>query len=213
MLTSLQRGFTLVELLIGLVIVAMLLAMGAPSFSSWIRNTQIRTVSEAVQNGLQLARAEAVRRNTVISFQLVTTLDSSCALSTAGPSWVVSLVVDPSSQVNAAGKCDQPPNTPPLDPAAAVATDPYIVQKYDGNNSARSVVVAAGQSQINFNGLGRVTPTAGANIDIDITNPAGGDCKAASGPMRCLRLRVSPSGQVRMCDPSMSATDPEGCPS
>lgn len=209
---SLQRGMTLVELLIGLAIVAMLFAMGAPSFSNWILNTQIRTVSEAMQNGLQIARAEAVRRNTVISFQLVTTLDSSCALSTAGPNWVVSLVTSPSSLVSAAGNCHQPPNTPPLDPAAAVATDPYIVQKYDGTNSSRNVVVAAGQSQISFNGLGRVTPTAAANIDIDITNPVGGNCKAASGPMRCLRLRVTPSGQIRMCDPSMSATDPEGCP-
>lgn len=215
MLNAMQRGFTLVELFIGLMIVAMLLAMAAPSFSSWIQNTQIRTTAEAVQNGLQLARAEAVRRNTLISFQLVTTLDSTCALSTAGPNWVVSLVASPSSLTSAASACNQAPNSPPADPAVlAVATDPYIVQKFDGTNTARNVVIAAGQSAINFNGLGRVAPTVTADIDIDITNPAGGVCKEASGPMRCLRLLVSPSGQIRMCDPAIASSNPpnpQGC--
>ena len=65
MLNSMQRGFTLVELMIGIAIVGLSLVMAAPSFSSWIQSTQIRTAAEAVQNGLQLARGEAVRRNRI----------------------------------------------------------------------------------------------------------------------------------------------------
>lgn len=60
---SSQRGATLVELLIGIAIVGLLMAVGLPSYTAWIQNTKIRTAAESVLNGLQLARAEAVRRN------------------------------------------------------------------------------------------------------------------------------------------------------
>lgn len=215
MLNSPQRGFTLIELLIGLVIVAILLAMGAPSFSDWIRNSKIRTTAEAVQNGLQIARGEAVRRNTLISFQLVSSLDSSCALSTSGSNWVVSLTTSPSSKASAAGLCDKAPKLPPADPATAPdGNDPYIFQKYDGSNAASVVSVAAGQSAIQFNGLGRVNPVTGANINVDVNSTSASDCKASGGNMRCLRLQVTPSGQVRMCDPSIASStlpDPQAC--
>ena len=63
-----------------------------------------------------------------------------------------------------------------------------------------------------FNGLGRVSPTPAGTITYDVGNPSGGTCRAAGGTMRCLRVEVSPTGQVRMCDPSLtSATDPQGC--
>lgn len=62
------RGFTLVELLIGLTILSMILAIGVPSFGVWIQNTRIRNAADAIANGLQLARAEAVRRNTAVTF-------------------------------------------------------------------------------------------------------------------------------------------------
>lgn len=65
-----QSGFTLTEMVITLAIVGVLLAAAIPSYRSWVNNTQIRTAAESVQNGLQLARAEAVRRNTRVSFTL-----------------------------------------------------------------------------------------------------------------------------------------------
>ena len=48
----LQRGMTMIELMVGIAIVALLLALTAPSFSSWIQSTQIRTAAETLQNGL-----------------------------------------------------------------------------------------------------------------------------------------------------------------
>lgn len=67
-----QRGITLIELLVAIVIMAILLTVGVPSFTTWLQNTQIRTATEAIVNGLQLARAEAVRRNEQVSFILGT---------------------------------------------------------------------------------------------------------------------------------------------
>lgn len=70
-----QHGYTLIELAIGMVIVAVLLAAAAPSFRNWIQSSQIRNAAEAIQNGLQLARAEAVRLNSPVQFALGTGSD------------------------------------------------------------------------------------------------------------------------------------------
>lgn len=64
------RGATLLELMIGIAILGILLIAAAPSFSAWITNTKIRTAAESIQNGLQIARNEAMRRNTNVAFRL-----------------------------------------------------------------------------------------------------------------------------------------------
>jgi type IV fimbrial biogenesis protein FimT len=56
-------GFTLIELMVAITILAILLFIALPNFAVWMQNTQIRTAGEAVLNGMQLARAEAIRRN------------------------------------------------------------------------------------------------------------------------------------------------------
>jgi len=70
LLASAQYGFTLVEMLIGITILAILVAVGLPSYTAWIQNTQIRNATESVLNGMQLARNEAVRRNTNVQLVL-----------------------------------------------------------------------------------------------------------------------------------------------
>lgn len=198
---------TLIELMVGIAIVAMLLMLAAPSLTTWIQGTHIRTAAEAIQNGLTLARGEAVRRNTTVRFQLTSTLDSSCALSMSGTNWVVSLD-DPSGLCDSAAPDSADPNPPA----------PRIIQKRAGAEGSRNALVASTQFSVVFNGLGRVTPPA--NISIDITNPTGGACiptlpavPAAGQTMRCLRVVVSPGGEVRMCDPAFvfSTTNPQGC--
>jgi type IV fimbrial biogenesis protein FimT len=106
------RGFSLVELIVGMAILGVLLAIAMPAFSNWLRNARVRTAAESVQNGLQLARAEAVRRNTTIRFQLVDTADDSCALSTAGPNWVVSFDNSRSAPVRRNASLVALPTTP-----------------------------------------------------------------------------------------------------
>lgn len=65
-----HAGFTLVELMIGIAIVAVLMVMGLPSFTAWLQKGQIRTAAETIQAGLNFARSEAVRRNTKVSFTM-----------------------------------------------------------------------------------------------------------------------------------------------
>jgi type IV fimbrial biogenesis protein FimT len=65
-------GFSLIEMMIVLVIIALATTMGIPSYRQWVMNTQIRNAAQSVQNGMQKARAESVKRNASIEFVLGT---------------------------------------------------------------------------------------------------------------------------------------------
>ena len=91
-----QRGFSLIEVVVTMTVLALILFAAVPSIGSWMDNTRIRNVADSLQNGLQIARGEAVRRNEEVSFWLVSledpsTLDNECALSATSASWVVSV--------------------------------------------------------------------------------------------------------------------------
>jgi type IV fimbrial biogenesis protein FimT len=65
-----QRGFTLVELVVTVVVMMAVSMLAIPSFQTAVGNSQIRSVAESIKNGLQQARAEAIKRNANIRFVL-----------------------------------------------------------------------------------------------------------------------------------------------
>ena len=79
-----QRGVTLIELVVTLALLGIFMAMAAPSFSNWLQNSRIRNTATALSAGIQLAKAEAVARNTGVRFQLTSSLTNDCAISTSG---------------------------------------------------------------------------------------------------------------------------------
>jgi type IV fimbrial biogenesis protein FimT len=202
-----HRGVTLVEIIVTLAILGMMILATLPSIGSWLRNSQIRSAAEAIQNGLGKARSEAVRRNTPVRFSLVTNtanagkLDNNCALSSSSASWVVSLD-------SPEGAC-----------AAAVndSTSPKILDKWARGESAANVTVSAVQpnsdgscstttaTQVTFNGFGRVSSGSTSLGCINVDNSTG------SGN-RALRLVIGPQGAVRLCDPAVTdSNDPRSC--
>lgn len=60
-------GFTLIELMVTIAIAAILLGIGAPSFSEFIKNQAVRTASSDITTMLIFARSEANKRNTNIT--------------------------------------------------------------------------------------------------------------------------------------------------
>lgn len=193
---SAVAGFSLIELMIGLVVLGILFMVGLPSLATWMQNTQIRTSADTMSSGLNYARAEALRRNTNVRFQLVDSLNAGCALSATGRSWVVSLG-------DANGVCNE---------AISDTAGAMILQKKDAAEGAPNAAIEGnGRSVVIFNGLGRVNTTNPPLQQADISNPNGGACQAA-GPMRCLSIRIQTGGQIRLCDPAVvDNTDPRAC--
>jgi type IV fimbrial biogenesis protein FimT len=62
-------GFTLVELLLVLAVVGLMTAIALPAMRMHLANADIRGVAEEMRSGLELARTEAIRRNTSVQFQ------------------------------------------------------------------------------------------------------------------------------------------------
>ena len=202
------RGFTLVELMVGISIVAILAAFGLPALGTFLQNSKLSNAAASYYSGIQLARAEAIRRNVETQFVLTATpittanLPNALALSVNGPNWVVRVGTGPGS----------PP--PAFLPAAIEAK---TGMEGEGNTTAPAIqVLGAGvgatvfDGRVRFNGFG--TPPAlpgGGNEEyvIDISNPAAGPC----GPIHCRRIRISQGGQVASCDLSAAPGDSRAC--
>lgn len=170
-LGSAQFGATLVEMLIGIAILAILMMVGLPSYTAWMQNTQIRNATESVLNGMQLARNEAVRRNTNVQLALG-----------AQSSWEIRVGSN---------------------------TGDLIQSRTYGAGSKNVTVAAlpANATKITFSSLGRVVANADASATItqlDFNVPTSILADTAS---RNLRIGVTAGGNVRMCDPTVTATD------
>ena len=63
-----QAGFSIIELCVGLTVLGILIGFAAPGMTAWMKNSQLRTTADSIQNGLQLARSEAVRRNALVTY-------------------------------------------------------------------------------------------------------------------------------------------------
>lgn len=177
-------GMTIVELLIGFVLVGFLLSLGVPSFSGWLQNVQVRNAAETIFNGLQLARANAVQRNKSVTFTM------------NGPDSGWSVTIDTPSTV--AGVLE----TATVQSRSAAEGTP--------NAQVSVLAPAALPVAIRFDGLGKTN--LAQQVTIQVTNPTGGTCVSAGGNMRCLNVTVAVGGQIKMCDPQVStAGDSRKC--
>ncbi len=63
-------GFNLIEMVVALTIFSILVALVTPTLRTWICNTQVRSVADALQNGVRLSQAESLRRSRQVVFAL-----------------------------------------------------------------------------------------------------------------------------------------------
>jgi len=187
---SQSRGFSLVELMITISLAAILMVVAIPSFSSWIQNTKIRSTAEALQNGIRLAKTEAVRRSRLVDFRLTAVAPAKdAARSKSGTNWYV----QQNAVLLASDSTDADYN--------------LFVQGSSLSGANANVTVAGSADTVTFNSLGRVVPISGNNP------PYTFDINTADAGYRKLRVVVTASGQIRMCDPqiTLSSTTPTGC--
>ncbi len=64
------RGFTLIELMIGLAIASILFILAAPQYATWVADNQIKNGAQVVADGARLALAQAIKTNRQTEFVL-----------------------------------------------------------------------------------------------------------------------------------------------
>lgn len=195
-----QGGVTLVEVAVVMVITGLMFAYALPELRNWMRNLKVRNAGESVLNGLNVARMEALKRNSPVAFWLVSdtspTLTDACSRSSSSAQWVVA-ISDP------AGKC-----------GGVLGSDssPQLLGRSKAQEFSSTLTIAAVDAsgsavdRVAFNGLGQVHQVAGvASIQaVDISSTEAG--------ARRLRVVVESGGAVRLCDRDVSSTDPRACP-
>ncbi len=195
-----RRGFTLIEVLVTMSILALLLALGAPAMGTYLQNSKLAAATSSLYTAVQTARTEAIRRNVQAQFVLtdtpVSTADIANALApaVAGRNWVVraasgAVFVPIESKAGAEGEAS---TAPPAVQVAGAASAPVV---FDGT--------------IPFNGFGQTF--TGVRYVIDVSNPTAGICADAGGTIRCRRIVVSPGGQIAACDPAAPVGDSRAC--
>ncbi len=142
-------GYSLIELVVGIAIIAVLASLGTSSYRDWIENTRIRSAAESIQNGLQVARAESVKRNAQVRFAF-----------SANSGWTVGCVV-------AVGDSDGDG----IDDCPAT-----IRSRSQSEGSTANVTVLTtppAQTSVVFNNLGSTTPVSFTSVDINSTAVSG----------------------------------------
>lgn len=189
-----SRGFTLIELMVGLALLAFVLMLGVPAFSTFIQNQKLRDNATLALAQIQFARAEALRLNSNVDFLMTdTTPDignfTALAASTTGRNFLVR------------GNVYNPANGQMELKILTTRSADEGTGAMQGSTSG--VQLSATTGSVTFTALGGTT--LAANEVIEFTNPAGGTCVASGGTMRCLNVVITRGGQVRLCDPSVTA--------
>lgn len=200
MLTSRQRGFTVVELMFGVALFGFVMMLALPSFTAMLNNSRLRDTGAAIMAGLQVARTEALRRNQSVDFVLTgdavdDTGSVTLTANTSGPNWAV-LALDASNN--------------------AVAPMIEARSGLEGSNTSDPTALYArvtasnlpATTTIRFDALGR-SNVGNTNATFDVAPADANQCRANGGDLRCMRVVVTASGRIRMCDPSVDpATSP-----
>lgn len=198
-----QSGVTLIELLIGIAIVSMLLMAGVPMFGSWIQNTQVRTAAESIQNGLQIARSEAVMRNANVRFAL-TSADGLVAWNVGCVTVRDSCPATIQTRIAAEGGGNARVGVSTVAPPGVVPVAHYSVALVAGAGLSDEGG-ASNNAGVTFNGMG-IVPNAGTDVTrIDVINSVSADA-------RRLVIVVGSGGLTRMCDPQLAlSSNAQGC--
>jgi type IV fimbrial biogenesis protein FimT len=192
------RGLSLIELMVTLTVMGVMLTLAIPGIGNWIQNSRVRTVGEEIQNGLRVARSEAVNRNRQVAFVRTAAAPARNATPSAtGTNWYIQVLPLPSEVGDAT-----------FDATA------YIQGGAFSNQSGASV---GGPALVCFNSVGRVVSNNATLLGADCVAPAAPSNRSdftvalASNSNRSMNVELFLGGRVRLCDVNASSTQPNAC--
>ena len=189
----------MIEMIVTIAIFALLVALTVPVMRTWVANTKVRAVADALQNGLRMAQTESLRRSRQVVFALTNTSSAPFTAvnnGSTGTYWVVQTI-------------------------AAVAGETPAVVATGVLTSTGSTINITGPAAICFNSVGRLV----ANATTGVTNAS---CTApttlvngvpmfvynlAGGGGAQMNVQLGLGGHLHLCDPTqtLSSTNPYGC--
>jgi type IV fimbrial biogenesis protein FimT len=197
---------SIVEVTIAITLATVLMAVAAPSLITGNQNRQVRNAAGALQNGLTIARTEALRRNRNVKFSL---------LSPQG-SWSVGCETPDATLVDGEVSCPDVIRTRnSTDGSGQARVD---LAELAATGASAGATAFSGTGTLTFTPMGRVStsgvaPTLGnGNTAVYAVSRPGSACASAGGEIRCLEIHVTAAGQIRTCDPAVThAGDPRAC--
>ena len=98
-----NKGFTLIELMVTLVVAAILLTVAIPSFQSIVQNNRLITQANELITGINLTRSEAIKRGKSITICSANAGLTACSASTdwAVNGWIMFIDENGDSTVDA----------------------------------------------------------------------------------------------------------------
>ncbi len=186
-------GFTLIELLIAIMVLSILIALAAPSMSSFFDSKRLIAAAEQIYSHVQQARTESLSRSTTMSLNF--SADGSAT-------WQYGL----SHRTG----CDLTQTAPGGANACVIVID-------DGDGSLSSVndetdaddlvlmrFTSADHTDVSMSIVNFGSGTTEIGFDPNRATTTRGDIRLVSGEGKKLTVRVGLLGQVRICSPDGS---------
>jgi len=174
-----QRGFTAIELMVTVSIVALLMALAAPSFTPLIESWRVRQATEQLQSTLNYARSEAIKHGGRVAIQKIPNNTNGCTSATGNRDWDCGWIV--CQDTNGDGTCG--------------ATDP-VLQRIDSPAKVQ-VTRTGGGASIKLNRWGLVDGAwlgfSLVPLDKPSSHPgARGVCMSSGGRIRIILPEAIP---------------------
>lgn len=163
-----NSGVTLIELLVVIAIAAILMLVAAPSFTTFMNSTRLSSTSSQLLNDLNVARSEAIKRNSRMLVCVRNTAGNDCATGTNwAPGWLVCYDSETSATPGNGipdGQCD-------VVPSGSTNANPIVLRPALG--STLTLVGSSATIRFNANGSQGAPGATAATLVLGL-NPSTG---------------------------------------